>query len=79
MLTHDPLFLPSACTQNENQELVRGIKQLTDRADRKRKLHWTPSHGGITGNEEANTMAKQALLNQEVEVVNLPISKQLMA
>ena len=65
-------------TQSENQELVRDIKQLADRADGKPTLHWVPSHCGITGNEEADTLAKQALLNQEVEVT-LPISRQLMA
>ena len=65
-------------TQSENQELVRDIKQLADRADGKPTLHWVPSHCGITGNEEVDILAKQALLNQEVEVT-LPISRQLMA
>ena len=61
MINVDPRYAISALcmhTKNENQDLVREVKQLADRADRKPKLHWTPSHVGITENKEAKQRSK---------------------
>ncbi|XP_031333925.1 uncharacterized protein LOC116163936 [Photinus pyralis] len=58
------------CTHPCVQEIHTTLTHLS-RKNKKIVFAWTPSHRGITGNEEADQLAKHALTSAEATIENL--------